>query len=242
MAAAMNGMALHGGIIPYSGTFLVFTDYMRPAIRLAALMRQRVIHVLTHDASASARTARPISRSSTWPACAPSPPACLPPGRCDGDRGMLGAGGAPRRRAERAGAVAAGPAGAAHRCRREPLRPRRLCAGRGRGARAGDADRHRLGGRDRPGGAGGAGGRRASPPRSFRCHAGSCSRSRTKPTARRCWARAPRIGIEAAVGFGWERWLGEDGDLHRHDRLRRLGPVEDLYNISASRRRPSSRR
>jgi transketolase len=49
MAAAMNGLALHGGIIPYSGTFFVFTDYMRPAIRLAALMRLRVIHVLTHD-------------------------------------------------------------------------------------------------------------------------------------------------------------------------------------------------
>jgi transketolase len=49
MAAAMNGLALHGGIIPYSGTFFVFTDYMRPAIRLAALMRIRVIHVLTHD-------------------------------------------------------------------------------------------------------------------------------------------------------------------------------------------------
>jgi transketolase len=49
MAAAMNGMALHGGIIPYSGTFLVFADYCRPAIRLAALMGQRVIHVMTHD-------------------------------------------------------------------------------------------------------------------------------------------------------------------------------------------------
>jgi transketolase len=49
MAAAMNGMALHGGLIPYGGTFFVFTDYMRPALRLAALMRQRVIHVLTHD-------------------------------------------------------------------------------------------------------------------------------------------------------------------------------------------------
>jgi len=48
-AAAMNGMALHGGVIPYSGTFLVFSDYSRPAIRLAALMGQRVIHVLTHD-------------------------------------------------------------------------------------------------------------------------------------------------------------------------------------------------
>jgi transketolase len=49
MAAAMNGMALHGGIIPFSGTFLVFSDYCRPAIRLAALMGQRVIHVMTHD-------------------------------------------------------------------------------------------------------------------------------------------------------------------------------------------------
>jgi transketolase len=49
MAAAMNGMALHGGIVPFSGTFLVFSDYCRPAIRLAALMSQRVIHVMTHD-------------------------------------------------------------------------------------------------------------------------------------------------------------------------------------------------
>jgi transketolase len=49
MAAAMNGIALHGGLIPYGGTFFVFSDYMRPAIRLAALMGVRVIHVLTHD-------------------------------------------------------------------------------------------------------------------------------------------------------------------------------------------------
>jgi transketolase len=49
MAAAMNGLALHGGVIPYGGTFLVFTDYCRPSIRLAALMRQRVVYVMTHD-------------------------------------------------------------------------------------------------------------------------------------------------------------------------------------------------
>lgn len=49
MAAAMNGMALHGGVIPYSGTFLVFADYSRGAIRLGALMGERVIHVMTHD-------------------------------------------------------------------------------------------------------------------------------------------------------------------------------------------------
>jgi transketolase len=49
MAAALNGMALHGGIIPYGGTFLVFSDYMRPAIRLAALMHLQVVFVFTHD-------------------------------------------------------------------------------------------------------------------------------------------------------------------------------------------------
>lgn len=49
MAAIMNGMALHGGIIPFGGTFFVFSDYMRPAMRLAALMGIRVIYVLTHD-------------------------------------------------------------------------------------------------------------------------------------------------------------------------------------------------
>ncbi|MEM1131807.1 MAG: transketolase [Pseudomonadota bacterium] len=49
MAAAMNGMALHGGLIPYGGTFLVFTDYCRSAIRLSAIQKQRVIYVMTHD-------------------------------------------------------------------------------------------------------------------------------------------------------------------------------------------------
>jgi len=49
MSAAMNGMALHGGVIPYGGTFLVFTDYARPAIRLSAIQQVRVIYVMTHD-------------------------------------------------------------------------------------------------------------------------------------------------------------------------------------------------
>jgi transketolase len=49
MAAAMNGMALHGGIVPYGGTFLVFADYCRAAIRLSALQQQRVVYVMTHD-------------------------------------------------------------------------------------------------------------------------------------------------------------------------------------------------
>jgi transketolase len=49
MAAAMNGMALHGGVVPYGGTFLVFTDYARPAIRLSALQGAKVVYVMTHD-------------------------------------------------------------------------------------------------------------------------------------------------------------------------------------------------
>jgi len=49
MAAAMNGMALHGGVVPYGGTFLVFSDYSRPAIRLGAIQTARVVHVMTHD-------------------------------------------------------------------------------------------------------------------------------------------------------------------------------------------------
>jgi transketolase len=49
MAAIMNGMTLHGGIVPYGGTFMQFTDYCRPAIRLSALMKQRVVYVMTHD-------------------------------------------------------------------------------------------------------------------------------------------------------------------------------------------------
>ena len=51
MAAIMNGMALHGGVLPYSGTFFVFSDYMRPAMRMSALMEQQVVYVLTHDST-----------------------------------------------------------------------------------------------------------------------------------------------------------------------------------------------
>ena len=71
MAAAMNGIALHGGLIPYGGTFMCFSDYCRPAIRLASMMEIRTIFVMTHDRSASAKTARPISRSSICRRCRP---------------------------------------------------------------------------------------------------------------------------------------------------------------------------
>ncbi len=71
MAAAMNGIALHGGFIPYGGTFLAFADYCRPAIRLAALMGIRVIHVMTHDFNRArrGRPNAPTGRTSRGAAC-----------------------------------------------------------------------------------------------------------------------------------------------------------------------------
>jgi transketolase len=68
MASIMNGMALHGGVLPYGGTFLIFSDYMRPAIRLAALMHQQVIYVFTHDSiglGEDGPTHQPIEQLST---------------------------------------------------------------------------------------------------------------------------------------------------------------------------------
>jgi transketolase len=68
MGSIMNGMALHGGVLPYGGTFLIFSDYMRPAIRLAALMKQHVIYVFTHDSiglGEDGPTHQPIEQLST---------------------------------------------------------------------------------------------------------------------------------------------------------------------------------
>ena len=92
MAAAMNGMALHGGIIPYGGTFLIFSDYCRPAIRLAALMGKRVIFVMTHDSiglGEDGPTHQPVEQLAALRAIPHL--AGLPPGRCGGDGGMLAA-------------------------------------------------------------------------------------------------------------------------------------------------------
>ena len=69
MAALANGIALHGGFIPYTATFLMFSEYARNALRMAALMKVRQIFVLPTTRSASARTARPTSRWNRPPRC-----------------------------------------------------------------------------------------------------------------------------------------------------------------------------
>ena len=211
MAAAMNGMALHGGIIPYSGTFLVFADYMRPAIRLAALMRQRVIHVLTHDSiglGEDGPTHQPVETpgraalpSPTWrvfrPGDAMETAECweLAVKRADGPSVLaLSRQNLPPFR---------------DRQRREPLRPRRLRRGGGLRRTARNLDRHRLGsalGAGCPGGAGGRGYRR---PPWCRCRAGNCSPRRTPPIGSRCWARRCASGSRrrsaSAGNAGWGR-------------------------------------
>jgi len=70
MAAIASGMALHGGLLPFSGTFLTFSDYQRNALRMAALMKLRNIFVFTHDSIGLGEDGPRISRSSTWRACA----------------------------------------------------------------------------------------------------------------------------------------------------------------------------
>ena len=73
MAAVVNGMAYHGGVIPFGATFFVFSDYLRPTLRVAAISHLGSIGFSPMTASAWARMGPPISRWSTWPRCAPSP-------------------------------------------------------------------------------------------------------------------------------------------------------------------------
>ncbi len=122
MAAAMNGMALHGGIVPYGGTFLVFSDYCRPAIRLSALMRQRVIYVMTHDFD-RARRGRPdppAGRASRG-AARHAQSQRLAPGRFGRMRRVLGACAAGQDHAHHSGSDAPGRAAAPHHADEENL-------------------------------------------------------------------------------------------------------------------------
>ncbi len=134
MAAAMNGMALHGGIFPYSGTFLIFSDYCRPAIRLAAIMGQRVIHVMTHDFDWSWRRRTHASAGRTAGVVARhAEPAGVPPRRRRGNRRMLGTRARAKEPALHPCADAPECPNRAHRALiRKSFRVWRLCAG-GRG-------------------------------------------------------------------------------------------------------------
>ena len=214
MAAAMNGMALHGGIIPYRGTFLVFSDYCRPAIRLAALMGMRVIHVMTHDFDRARRGRADASAGrASGGAARDSEPARVPPGRRGRDGRVLAARAREQGPPERAGADAAEPAAAAQRFpRQKPLRRRRLrdraCRGQGAGVDFSPPARK-------------------SPSRSRRKKLLAAKGVAARVVSVPCFellAEAPeakrraiigdakvRIGVEAAMRQGWDAVIGSDG-------------------------------
>src|SRR6266542_5449437 len=147
MAAAMNGIAAHGGLIPYGGTFLTFTDYARPSIRLSCLMEVRVIYVMTHDSIG------------------------------------LGEDGPTHQPIEHLAALRAMP-------RLQVFRP-------------------------------------ADPIETAECWA--LFEQQPEEYRRRVLGTAPRVGVEAAVRLGWDRWLGSrSAFVGMHD-FGASGPIETVY-------------
>lgn len=229
MAAAMNGMALHGGIIPYSGTFLVFSDYMRPAIRLAALMRQRAIHVLTHDSiglGEDGPTHQPVEHVASFRAM-PNvfvfrPADAMETAECW----------------ELALRRADGPSLLA--LSRQNLPALRTDAGENRCARGGYVLEEASGPR-----------RATLIATGSEVHLAQAARTALEadgiPTALvslPCWElfalqdesyRAEvlgsglRVGVEALIGFGWERWLGPDGIFIGMTGFGASAPAEHLF-------------
>jgi transketolase len=229
MAAAANGMALHGGVIPYIGTFFVFTDYMRPAIRLAALMHQRVIHVLTHDSiglGEDGPTHQPVEHLASLrampnvfvfrPADAMETAECweLAIRRADGPSLLV--------------------------LTRQALPAMRFDAAENRSARGGYVLAEADGPRRATLIATGSEVAIAMAAREALAGEGVAAAVVSLP----CWelfaaqdasyraevlGGAPRIGIEAASGFGWERWLGPEGLFIGMPGYGASAPFEELY-------------
>ncbi len=229
MAAALNGMALHGGIIPYGATFLAFSDYMRPALRMAALMRQRVVHVLTHDSigvGEDGPTHQPIEQLAALrampgvhvfrPADALETVECweLAVRRTDGPSILA--------------------------LTRQPVPAVRTDAAENRCARGGYVLAEAEGARRATLIATGSEVALAVEARRILAEEGIAVAVVSLP----CWelfshqaedvraavlGSAPRFGIEAACGFGWERWLGCDGQFIGMTGFGASAPAADLF-------------
>ena len=229
MAAAMNGMALHGGLIPYSGTFLVFADYLRPALRLAALMRLRVIHVLTHDSiglGEDGPTHQPVETLASLRVmpnvCVFRPADALETAECW----------------ELAVKRADGPSVLA--LTRQNLPALRGDAGENRSSRGGYVLAEASGER-----------RATLVATGSEVHLAMAARETLEaegiPTAvvsLPCWelfalqdevyraqvlGTALRVGIEAALPFGWERWIGPDGIFIGMQGFGASAPADQLF-------------
>jgi len=229
MAAAMNGMALHGGVIPYSGTFLVFSDYMRPAIRLAALMRQRVIHVLTHDSiglGEDGPTHQPVETLAALRAI-PNLHVFRPADAIETAEAW-----------ELAIKRADGPSVLA--LSRQNLPALRAEAGENHTARGGYVLAEASAERRATLIATGSEVMVAIAAREALEEAGIPTTVVSMP----CWelfalqdptyqetilGTAPRVGIEAAIEFGWSRWLGPDGIFVGMPGFGASAPAEELY-------------
>ena len=229
MAAAANGMAVHGGLIPYTGTFLVFTDYMRPAIRIGAIMRAHVIHVLTHDSiglGEDGPTHQPIEHLASLramphlhvfrPAEAMETAECweLAIRRTDGPSLLV--------------------------LTRQALPTLRTDTAENRCARGGYVLAEAEGPRQATLIATGSEVSIAMAARESLAGEGVGVAVVSLP----CWelfsqqdeayrgevlGGVPRVGIEAAGGFGWERWLGSDGVFIGMTGYGASAPYEDLY-------------
>ncbi len=229
MAAAMNGMAVHGGIIPYAGTFFVFSDYMRPAIRMAAIMRIRSIHVLTHDSiglGEDGPTHQPVEQLASLRAM-PNvhmfrPADAMETAECW----------------ELAIRRADGPSLLA--LSRQALPAMRTDTAENRCARGGYVMAEAEGPRQATLIATGSEVAIAMLAREQLAAEGIATAVVSLP----CWElfaqqeesyRAEvlggvlRVGVEAACGFGWERWLGSDGVFIGMDSFGASGPFEEVY-------------
>ena len=247
MAAAMNGMALHGGIVPYGGTFLVFSDYCRPSIRLSALMGKRVIYVMTHDSIGLGedgpthqpvehlaalrampnlnvfRPADSIECAECWEIAlqAEATPSILALTR----QGLpvLSTAHTDENLTAKGAYVLIEPKG---------QRDVTLIATGSEVALAVTAAKELERGGDR-------GRRRVD------ALLGAVRGAGSRPIGTRCWARVPRVGVEAAVEFGWRNWLGSDGVFVGMRGFGASAPAEELYKhfgITVGGRRGCRRR
>jgi len=231
MAAAMNGLALHGGIVPYGGTFLVFTDYCRPSIRLSALMGQRVIYVMTHDSiglGEDGPTHQPVEHLASLRAM-PNVNVFRPADPIETAECW-----------ELALAASRTPSVLALTRQAVPLL-RTEAAGENRSSKGAYTLAEAEGGRrDVTIVATGSEVGLAIDARALLAKDGVGAAVVSMP----CWelfaaqpvayretvlGSAPRIGVEAGVGFGWERWLGDRGAFIGMDGFGASAPAAKLY-------------
>jgi transketolase len=230
MAAAMNGLALHGGIIPYGGTFLVFTDYCRPAIRLSALMSQRVIYVMTHDSiglGEDGPTHQPVEHLAALraipglqvfrPADAIETAECWELALRSADRPSVIA-------LTRQNVPTVRDAGADNRCARGAYILAGAATDKARLIASGSEVQLALAARQALAKEGVAAAVVSMP--SWELFAAQPAAYRAEVLG---GADTVRVACEAATGFGWERWLGADGVFIGMSGFGGSAKAQDLY-------------